>query len=260
MLEIIQKHISVLLIGLIIILSIFTFKQCSDKDELIAISNQNKLAMLDSSYQLVLTKTELAKTSKQLYNAVNKLDSTKKDGVIIKEVTRIKLVPSIKEVIINNKASYDSLYNKGLVSTNFEDSLKSFDVYSYFKVDTTGGKIRLYGDKSIVENFKLKFDLVSYKEKNADGNILVKTKAFYVDDNGNLLNEVAQGQLSLNTRSVMLSPDDFAQPTKKKLRVESGWGLTITPIAIGVYNSPNGLTYGLTPNIGFSYYFTLKRK
>jgi hypothetical protein len=257
--EFIKKNLSIISIGIIIILSLFILKQCDSNKQTELINKQNELALKDSSYQLVLTKEKLKLIDSSLYKAVSKIDSL--STLPVKEVIKIKIKYVPRDVIVDNTVQYDSLTKKGSVSFTSNDSVRSFDAISYFNIDTSNHKISLVHDKSEVKNFKFNFDLICYKELDRDGNIVVKVKPFYIDKEGNLIKEISTNTLNIGYRSVLLQPSDFpVKPSSNKLRLESGWGLTLTPLAVGLSFGPKGVQYGFTPNIGFSYYLTLKRK
>ena len=94
-----------------------------------------------------------------------------------------------------------------------------------------------------------------------------KTKIlpFNVNPDGTVGQQIPESLLKIDFRNAEIldkpfTPNKPSDPAVKTSRIQTGIALTISPIAFGMYPTTSGIKFGYTPNIGLSYYITLKKK
>ncbi len=116
---------------------------------------------------------------------------------------------------------------------------------------------------TVIRAFNLNFTLVvsQYVDKSTQ---YTRTRIvpFHVNDDGTLGEPIPPSVLKLSYRNaeILDKPYTSLDETKKRLGFQSGWALTVNPIAVGVYPNKGGVGWGWTPNIGLGYYLTLRKK
>lgn len=266
--DFIIKNIKPLLGLVIVLLFVLLVKQNTEKAEYKAkfeiakkIGDENLAAIKDSSIQLKVTKEQLKLVDSNLLNIVNKNDSLMKIKSKIVTITKPIYVPV--DVKIINNVKYDSVLNRyGLDFKDF-DSIKCFNGISWFKLVKSDTSYRIIPDSTEIKNFKFNFVLIASQY---DDPITKFTKAkiipYYVDSSGNITNPISENLIKFSFRNIELLDKPYVENTpilnekKSKYMLVSGWGLTVSPIAIGVTST--GLKY--TPNVGISYSILLKKR
>ena len=89
-----------------------------------------------------------------------------------------------------------------------------------------------------------------------------KIVPYYIDSLGNLGNPISEKMIKFDFRNIELLDKPYVENTpsldnkKSKYKVVTGWGLSFSPLAIGL--TSHGWSY--TPNIGISYSILLKKR
>lgn len=270
-LNFIWKNMKLILIGVVVFLFILLQQQCNKTKEAKAqlkqtthIADQNLAAISDSSIQLKLTSKQLASVDSQLYLAHKKIDSLY--NIKSKQITLTKIQYVPENVTLSNNLIFDK--DKGLYGLHFTsfDSVRSFNGVSKFKIVKNNNTFDVIPDSTDIKNFKLNFDLViSQYEDSKTKFTRTKIVPYYVDSNGRLIAPISDQLLQINFRNAEILDKPWtenkpANQPKTKTRLASGWALTISPLAVGVYPAGNSMKFGYTPNIGISYYITLRKK
>jgi hypothetical protein len=248
---------------------VLNFKQCSDninnKEKLEAVKqiyDNNIKALSDSTIVLKLTREQLKDVDKNLSSAADKIDSIKK--IKAKEIYITRPIDRTIPKPVKNNLTYDSAKNKYSLTFQLEDSVKYIEGTSSFVINNKD-TLTINPDSTIINKFKFNFALVITKY---DDNLIKATKIditpFYLDSSGNITDPISEKQLELQFRGVEFLQYDWYKTqsvgSQNKKRWLTGWALTISPLAIGLYSNGNGLSYGITPNIGISYFITYRRK
>lgn len=252
---------------MIIISSLFIIEYNANKDlkdklkETTQIANQNLAAASDSSVKLELTKNQLRTYDYRLYRASVMNDSILK----IKSKTVTVSVPIYIPIETSNpnKLGYDSLRKKYNLTFTSKDSVRTFSGISYFSVNRLkNDSISILSDTTKIENFKFNFALVLSQYIDTKTNFTKnKIIPYFVDSTGNLTNQISENLIKFDIRGVDLLDKEYTKPVEKtKRRLVSKWGLTLSPIAVGLMPTTNGFKLGYVPNIGISYIITLGRK
>lgn len=267
----ILKNIKLILIGSIVLLFILLQQQCNKTKDIKAqlksttqIANQNLAAISDSTIQLKMTIQQLASVDSELYLANKKVDSLY--NIKSKQITLTKIQYIPQNVTLSNNLIYDK--DKGLYGLSFSsfDSVRSFNGVSKFKIVKGDNTYNVVPDSTQITNFRLNFNLVISQYEDAKTKFTrTKIVPYYVDTNGKLIAPISDQLLKINFRNAEILDKPWTENVNSnnpppKTRLVSGWGLTISPLAVGVYPSGNSMKFGYTPNIGISYYITLRKK
>lgn len=270
-LNFIWKNMKLILIGVVVFLFILLQQQCNKTKDAKAqlkqtthIADQNLAAISDSSIQLKLTSKQLASVDSQLYLAQKKIDSLY--NIKSKQITLTKIQYVPENVTLSNNLIFDK--DKGLYGLHFTsfDSVRSFNGVSKFKIVKNDNTFDVIPDSTDIKNFKLNFDLViSQYEDSKSKFTRTKIVPYYVDSNGRLIAPISDQLLRINFRNAEILDKPWtenkpANQPETKTRLASGWALTLSPLAVGVYPAGNSMKFGYTPNIGISYYITLRKK
>ena len=265
--NLILKNIKLVMFGLIILFAAISLQQCNKakeiKDKLAVtthMADQNLAAIKDSSIQLQLTKQQLAMVDSHLYITLNKVDSLQNAKSTQITVIQPKYIPV--DVAIINKLRYDSITHKYGLDFNSIDSVRTIQGTSWFKVNRDNKNINILPDSTNIDKFKFNFAFVvsKYDDKKTK---FTRTKItpFYLDSLGHMGNEISEKQIKFDFRNVEILDKAWQQnpppnTPKPKLRLESGWGLSLNPLGVGM----NSNKFIYTPNISFGYYITLRKK
>lgn len=259
------------IVGVILVLFFVLFlNQCSQtkkaKDKLKQtelIAQQNIAALGDSSIQLRLTKEQLELVDKNLYTALLKVDSLLK--VPPKEIWVTKPVYLGKDVVVPSTLIYDSIKKAYGLSFKSPDMVRTIEGTSYFKLFNEKEKLTIIPDSTIINNFKLNFAIViTQYDDVATKYTRTSMIPFFVKEDGTLGQEIPASLLLLKFRNAEILDKPFSpnNPTSNpdgKRHLQTGWAFTISPLAMGFYLKNGLVGYGWTPNIGISYYITLRK-
>lgn len=186
--------------------------------------------------------------------------------------------PSIPRTNIpNNGNEWELMFGNllGDKSTNYGLNFKSVDVVrtiegtSWFTLKENNLGYEVIPKPTIIHNFDLNFALVISKYEDNITNITkIKITPFNVKSDGTLGDSIPQSMLKLSYRNAELLEKPFQNnpssvlinvPTKS--RFLHGIGLSINPLALGIYSGGDGtVRYGWTPNISLGYFITYTKK
>jgi hypothetical protein len=261
------KNIKLIMFGLIIVLAAFLFNQYNKTKEYkekyqtaTHIADQNFAAIKDSTIQLKVTKKQLQYLDSQLYSTLNKVDSLQ--GVKSTQITVVKPVYIPVDISVINKLKYDSITKKYGLDFKSMDSIRTIGGTSWFQVNRDGNNLHILPDSTIIKDFRFNFTfVVSQYDDKVNKFTRTKITPFYVDSTGRMGNQISEKQIKFDFRNVEILDKPWQENPvpgsgKGKYKLQSGWGICLSPIGIG-YNL-NKFIY--TPNISFGYYITLRKK
>lgn len=228
------------------------------------IADQNIAALKDNTIQLMVTKGQLAIMDTNLSQALNKVDSIAHTKT--KVITVAKPVYYGKDVIVHSDFQFDSLRNAYGLKFTSQDLVRTINGVSYFKL----GKVNdsaIIPDSTKINDFKLNFTLVisQYDDKK---NHYTRTNIlpFNVKPDGSLGDPIPPSLLKVDFRNAEIldkpytvNAPDLPAGTKKGW-FTTGWGVSLNPVAVGMYPSGSGIKFGWTPNISLGYCITLRQK
>lgn len=260
------------LIGALLVLFIVLFlKQCSKTKEVESklasteiIANQNIAALKDKEIQLRLTRDQLKIVDSNLYIALNKVDSISK--IKSKTITIAEPIYLGKDIVIPADLIYDSINNLYGLKFKSEDMVRTINGVSWFKVENSDKKLVIKANETKLNDFKLNFALVisQYDDPTTK---FTKTKIlpFNVNPDGTVGELIPESLLKIDFRNAEVldkpfTPNKPNDPAVKNSKIQTGFALTISPLAFGMYPTTSGIGFGYTPNIGISYYITFKKK
>lgn len=223
------------------------------------IANNNEEALYNTKIELKVTKEQLEKydtTLTQLVDKVNKIAKTP-----VREIIRVEPQYTPTKAKIDNKLlQKDSLY--GLAFSKI-DSVLTIEGVSWFKYKNN------IIEPGFTEFLKTKFNFNFVITKHIDKELKVEKIEiipFFINSDGTLGEPISKDLLTFNYRGAEILEKPWTPNTesifdkdKRKLRIEQGFALTLTPIGLGLYSDGVALKYGYVPSIGFSYYFTVKK-
>lgn len=259
--------------GMLLILFLTLFlRQCGEtrrlKDELATtkhIAEQNIAALGDKDIQLKVTKEQLAIIDSNLHKALVKIDSLK--NIKSKTITIAQPVYITKNVIIPSELIFDSINNKYGLGFKSTDLVRTINGTSWFKLDNTKETLKVVPQNTNINDFKLNFALVvsQYNDK-VTKYTRTKIVPFNVKENGELGDEIPESLLKINFRNAEILDKPFEEPKPsnpvvKPKMFNTGFGLSISPLAVGIVPGPNNtIRFAWTPNIGLSYCITFRKK
>lgn len=250
-----------------LLITTLLFRQCNEtkryKDEVVrvkSIAEQNIAALGDKEIQLKVTTDQLKIIDSSLYIAKQKIDSL--TDIKSKEITKVEFEYLPKNVITSSKLVYDTTRNAYGLVFNTDDLVRTIDGVSYFRIDSGDNNLVIFPDSTIIKNFSLNFSLViSQYDDPITKYTRTKIIPFYVNADQTLGQSIPESVLKLDFRNaeILDIPYQTKPLTSNKRKRQDGIALTVNPLAIGVYSTPNGVRFGLTPNIGIGYYITFKK-
>lgn len=259
--------------GMLLILFLVLFlRQCGETSRLKSelkvskhIASQNIAALGDKEIQLKLTKEQLAVVDTKLSDALNRIDSLK--NIKSKTITVTQPIYINKNVVVPSEFVYDTLNNRYGLSFKSTDLVRTIKGVSWFKIDNTKETLRVLPNNTNINDFKLNFALViSQYDDEVTKYTRTKIVPFNVKDNGELGEEIPESLLKISFRNAEILDKPFEpkkpdNPVIKPKTFNSGFGLSISPLAIGLVPSVNGVVrVAWTPNIGLSYCITFRKK
>lgn len=260
-------------VGMLLILFLTLFlRQCGQtkalKDELKVtkhIAEQNIAALSDKEIQLRVTKNQLKIIDSNLYSALIKIDSLK--GIESNTISVLQPVYITKTVIVPSEYVFDTINGRYGLSFKSTDMVRTIGGTSWFKLDNQKETLRVIPQNTEINNFKLNFALVvsQYEDKSTK---YTKTKIvpFNVNENGDLGEEIPESLFKINFRNAEILDRPFEEvkpdkPIVKPRMFNTGFGLSISPLAMGIVAGPNNtFRFAWTPNIGLSYCITFRKK
>lgn len=259
-------------IGALLVLFIVLFlKQCGEtrkvKDQLATtqhIAEQNIAALKDKEIQLRVTKEQLKLIDSNLYVALNKIDSI--SHIKSKTIIVTKPIYLTKDVKVPSDLVFDSINNLYGLKFKSEDLVRTINGISWFKIEDTDKSVSIKPDSTKLNDFKLNFALViSQYDDPITKYTKTKILPFNVNSDGSIGQQIPESLLKMDFRNAEILDKPFipnkpSDPAVKNKRIQTGFALTISPIAFGMYPTATGIGFGYTPNIGLSYYITLKKK
>lgn len=269
MLKQIWKYKSIIFLALLLLAGTLYLNQCNQTkkakakyETAVQIANQNTAALGDKEIQLKVTKDQLALYDKNLYNALVKIDSLNK--IKSKVITVTVPVYLGKDVTVPSTLLYDSILNKyGLKFTSI-DQVRTINGISWFLLDNQKTKLVVVPDGTEVKGFKLNFAIAISEYTDAQTKFTkVKMVPFVVREDGSLGQEIPNSLLKLDFRNAEILDKPYVEnpcpQSDGKRHLQTGWALTISPLAVGAFFNNGTVGYGFTPNIGISYYITLRK-
>lgn len=259
--------------GMLLILFLTLFlRQCNEtralKDKLTEtkhIAEQNIAALGDKEIQFKVTKNQLAIVDSNLYEALIKIDSLK--GIKSKTISVIQPVYITKRVIIPSEYVFDTVSGRYGLSFKSTDMVRTINGTSWFKLDNKKETLKVIPENTDISNFKLNFALVvSQYDDKATKYTRTKIVPFNVNENGELGEEIPESLLKINFRNAEILDKPFEEskpdkPVVKPKMFNTGFGLSISPLAIGIVpGANNSVRFAWTPNIGLSYCITFRKK
>jgi hypothetical protein len=256
--------------ALVLFFALF-LRQCKEtqsyKDQLHTakqIAEQNVAALKDKEIQLRVTKDQLHIIDSNLYSALQKIDSLghiKSTVITTVQPVYVGKAVSVKSELINDSINHK--YGLKFLSENF---VRTIGGVSWFRINNTEKLLEISADTTNLNLFKLNFVMVVSQYVDPVTKF-TKTKIipFNVKPDGSIGEEIPKSLLDISFRNAEIldkpyTPNKPSDPAVIKRRIESGIGLTVTPLAVGAYPVNGSLKIGWTPNIGLSYYVTLKKK
>ena len=226
------------------------------------IGDENLAAIKDNSIQLKVTKSQLKTLDSNLFIALNKNDSLLK--IKSKVITIIKPVYIPTESSFINDLKFDTPSKRYGLTFNTVDSIKMFNGITWFKLIKTDSGYHILPDSTEISNFKFNFVMVTSQYDDPKTKLTkAKITPYYIDSMGNLGNPISEKIIKFDFRNIEILDKPYVEnvpinsDTKKsKYRVITGWGLSLSPLAIGM--TTHG--WGYTPNIGISYCILLNKR
>lgn len=269
--EILRYSQFIFVLGLVVLIFLF-FRQYNTAKELeqkladvVFINEQNIKALEDNEIQLRLTEEQLEIVDKTLFDAKMKIDSLY--NIKSQVVTNTEIVYLEKNIKVQNTLSFDTLKNAYGLTFRVNDSFKNINGTSFFKVQDKHNILEISSDTTLIYENSFKFALVLSEYQDAESRMSkVKITPFYLTQNNSLGDKISEDILSISYRNVELldKPYQFNQNTSpildSNLKMKSGFGISINPLAFGIYpRQSGGYNIGWTPNIGLGYYITFEK-
>ena len=259
--------------GVLLVLFLVLFlRQCNEtrrvKDELATtqhIANQNIAALGDKEIQLKVTKDQLRIVDSNLYVALNKVDSL--TNIKSKTITITKPIYLGKDVVIPADLVYDTINDLYGLKFKSEDMVRTINGVSWFKIQASEKSLTVKPGDTKLNDFKLNFALViSQYDDPVTKYTKTKILPFNVNADGSVGQQIPESLLKIDFRNAEILDKPFTPnkpvdpPYVKPKLLQTGFALTISPLAFGMYSTGSGVKFGYTPNIGISYYITFKKK
>lgn len=250
---------------------IMLFRQCDKSQQLKYelevsrhIANQNLAALNDNEIRLMVTKDQLKEIDYSLYEAKRIIDSLidVKSQVITK--TEVRYIE--QNITLLSELYFDSI--RGSYGLKFLDdnNFRKIEGISFFKVKEEDASVIIEADSTIITNLSFNFALViSQYQDNLTNYTRTKMLPFYVNIDGSLGGRIPNEILNIDFRNAEILDTPFTpnQPpipiVTNNNRFNSGFAVTINPLAFGLHPTDNGYRFGWTPNIGIGYYITFRK-
>lgn len=263
------RNIKVLLVILIFILMGFCLHQCKQTTEYkeryktaVLIAEGNLAGMKDSSIQLKMTRDQIKMLDSNLFVLIQKTDSLQKAKTQIITITKPIYLPVDFKLV--NHLKYDTIKDSYGLVFNTSDSVRTFGGTSWFKLNRKDNNINILPDSTEINNFRLNFAMVISQYVDATTKY-TKTKItpYHIDSTGKVTNPISEKTLKFDFRNIELLDKPYVEtkPVKKtKYTLVSGWGLTVSPLGLGITSQNGVLITKYTPNISLSYCILLRKK
>ena len=266
------KNFKVILVSLVFILMCLYLQQCKNTAEYkekfntaVKIADGNLAAMKDSSIQLKMTRDQIKTMDSNLFVLIEKTDSLQEAKSKTITITKPVYIPI--DVKFVNHLKYDSTKSRYGLAFKTEDSVRSFDGVSWFKLDRTNNDVDILPDSTDINNFRFNFAMVISQYQDP---ITKYTKAkitpYHIDTAGNVTNAISENKLKFDFRNIEILDKPYVENTpgnqtkQSKYKVVTGWGLSISPFGVGLITHDNILMIKYAPNISLSYCILLKKR
>jgi len=270
LINLLLKNIKVIMVVVMVALFALLLQQCNKAkqmenkfNEATHIADQNLAAMKDSTIQLKMTKEQLATVDSELFKIVDKVDSLQEAKT--KQITVVKPQYVPVDMTVLNKLKYDSISKKYGLEFHSWDSVRTIDGVSFFKINKNNDVLDISPDTTLIKNFGFNFTFVISQYEDPK-NKFTRTKIvpFYVDSTGKATNPISEKMMKFNFRNAEILDKPWQEnkpcPPPVKEKYHAGWGLCITPLAVGVVQQNNGINFKFTPSIGVGYFITFGKK
>lgn len=231
----------------------------------VKIADGNLAAIKDSSIQLKMTREQIKTLDSNLFVLIEKTDSLQKAKSKMITVTKPIYVPI--DVKFVNHLKYDSIKGRYGLVFKTEDSVRSFDGISWFKLNRSNNDVDIFADSTDINNFKFNFAMVvSQYEDPITKYTKAKITPYHIDTAGRITNAISEDKLKFDFRNVEILDKPYVDNTPKepvnqsKYKVVTGWGLTFSPLGLGLINNNGIFTVRYAPNISLSYCILLKKR
>lgn len=265
------KNFKIILVALVFVLMALYLQQCKNTAEYkqkfntaVTIAEGNLAAIKDSSIQLKMTRDQLKTLDSNLYTVIEKNDSLQKAKSKTITITKPIYIPV--DVKFVNHLKYDSVKGSYGLAFKTQDSVRSFDGVSWFKLNRLDNNVDISPDSTDINNFKFNFAMVISQYQDAKTKYTkAKITPFYLDTAGNITNPISEKTLKFDFRNIEILDKPYVENTpdnnikQSKYKVVTGWGLTVSPFGLGFVTHNGVITAKYAPNISLSYCILLKK-
>lgn len=225
------------------IIALLLIERGCSKIETVDKNKQNEMASKDSSYSKIKDINEVKKElgNTDLGKEVKNIESK---GEKITTITRTVVKYVHDTSYVENKV-YEKTDTRLKYSGVFDDSLISISVSNDVKLKYDSTVNRYVFDTALtkIDNIDFKFGIALVRSMDKDGYLRVRSKPYYINEGGEFKKFIPDNKLKLITDDIMI----------EKIKKNSNWAVTLSPVSVGYFLTPNGFVFGVGPNIGISY-------